>query len=250
MNVQSDRFIESVKLTGEIPEDSYLRDIPAVEWLMEQRELRLWADVVFLVGENGSGKSTVLEAIAAAAGFNPEGGTRNYSFSTSDTHSELFRHITLCRSYRRPANGYFLRAEGMYNAASYLDKLDELPGQSALHLYGGRSLHSRSHGESFLAVISAFRGGGLYLLDEPEAALSPVRQLTLLSLINELVADGSQFIIATHSPILMAYPNAQILLFSENGITPTAYKQTEHYQITKQFLDDPQRMLGLILGKN
>lgn len=248
--MQSDRFIESVKLTGQIPEDSYLRDIPAVEWLMEQRELRLGADVVFLVGENGSGKSTVLEAIAAAAGFNPEGGTRNYSFSTSDTHSELFRHITLCRSYRRPANGYFLRAEGMYNAASYLDKLDELPGQSALHLYGGKSLHSRSHGESFLAVISAFRGGGLYLLDEPEAALSPVRQLTLLSLINELVADGSQFIIATHSPILMAYPNAQILLFSENGITPTAYKQTEHYQITKQFLDDPQRMLGLILGKN
>lgn len=247
--MQSDRFIESVKLTGEIPRGSYLRGIPAVQWLIERKELELKADVVFLVGENGSGKSTLLEAMAAAAGFNPEGGTRNYSFSTADTHSELYRHITLCRSYRRPANGYFLRAEGMYNAASYLDELDELPGQSALHLYGGKSLHSRSHGESFLAVISAFRGGGLYLPDEPEAALSPVRQLTLLSLINELVSDGSQFIIATHSPILMAYPNAQILLFSEDGITPTSYRQTEHYQITKQFLDDPQRMLDIILGK-
>lgn len=116
-------------------------------------------------------------------------------------------------------------------------------------MQGGKSLHSRSHGESFLAVISAFRGGGLYLLDEPEAALSPVRQLTLLSLINGLVGDGSQFIIATHSPILMAYPNAQILLFNENGIAPTSYRQTEHYQITKQFLDDPQRMLDIILGK-
>lgn len=116
-------------------------------------------------------------------------------------------------------------------------------------MQGGKSLHSRSHGESFLAVISAFRGGGLYLLDEPEAALSPVRQLTLLSLINELVSDGSQFIIATHSPILMAYPNAQILLFSEDGITPASYRQTEHYRITKQFLDDPQRMLDIILGK-
>lgn len=238
-----EKFIEGFRLNDGIPRQSYLRDIPAVMWLLENRELEFSSNVSFFVGENGSGKSTLLEAFAIACGFNPEGGTRNFCFSTADTHSELCRYITPIRSYKRPKNGFFLRAEGMYNAASYLDGL----GGRALEAYGGVSLHNRSHGESFLAVINSFRGGGLYLLDEPEAALSPVRQLTLLSLINDLVENGSQFIIATHSPILMAYPQAQILLFSEDGISETSYKQTEHYQITKQFLDNPQRMLDMIL---
>lgn len=244
-----EKFIESFRLNDDIPKGSYLREIPAVEWLLENGELPLSSNVTFFVGENGSGKSTLLESFAVACGFNPEGGTRNFSFSTADTHSELFRYITPIRSYKRPKNGFFLRAEGMYNAATYLDEIDKDSPQSALAPYGGVSLHHRSHGESFLAVISSFSGNGLYLLDEPEAALSPVRQLSLLSLIYELAENGSQFIVATHSPILMAYPNAQLLLFSENGIAETSYKQTEHYQITKQFLDNPQRMLDMILKK-
>lgn len=246
MTMADEKYIESFRLNGAIPRGSYLRTIPAVKWLMDNSELQLPANVTFFVGENGSGKSTLLEAFAVACGFNPEGGTRNFCFSTVDTHSELYRYITPIRSYKRPKNGFFLRAEGMYNAASYLDEL----GGRALDAYGGVSLHHRSHGESFLAVISSFSGNGLYFLDEPEAALSPIRLLTLLSYIKQLEDNGSQFIIATHSPILMAYPNAQILLFSEDGISETSYKQTEHYQITKQFLDNPQRMLDMILKNN
>lgn len=246
------KYIESVKLSGDIPRGSYLNDIPAIEWLARQRELALGSAVTFFVGENGAGKSTLLEAVAVAAGFNAEGGSKNFSFSTRDTHSELYRFITLSRGFIRPKDGFFLRAESLYNSATYIDELDETPcGAPPIAPSYGGSLHKESHGESFLAIIqNRFFGNGLYILDEPEAALSPARQLTLMRLIGELVKDNSQFIIATHSPILMAFPDAEILLFSDDGISPIGYRQTEHYQITKQFLDDPQRMLDLIFGGN
>ena len=244
-------YIESLRLSKKLPRGSYLNDIPAVQWLREE-ELNFNSPVTFFVGENGTGKSTLLEAIAVACGFNPEGGTRNFSFSTNATHSELCDHITVSRSYLRPRDGFFLRAESLYNAATHIEELDELPAgsPSIIESYGGKSLHHQSHGESFLAIVQhRFGGNGLYILDEPEAALSPARLLTLLALIHDLVRNNSQFIIATHSPILMAYPDAEILKFSGDGIEPTDYKSTEHYQITKQFLDNPQRMLSILFDE-
>ncbi|MBE6902477.1 MAG: ABC transporter ATP-binding protein [Ruminococcaceae bacterium] len=244
------KYIEAIRLSKQLPEDSYLNSIPAVEWLADEYELAFNKPVTFFVGENGTGKSTLLEAIAVGCGFNPEGGTRNFSFSTNATHSELCDHLTVSRGIYRPKDGFFLRAESMYNAATYIDDQDKTPACAPpiIDSYGGVSLHNQSHGESFLAVVqNRFGGNGLYILDEPEAALSPARLLTLLSLIHGLVQDDSQFIIATHSPILMAYPDAEILRFGQEGITPTSYRSTEHYQITKQFLDDPQKMLDIIL---
>lgn len=237
-------FLCGIKLSKPLPKDSYLCDIPAIEWLCGSGELSFSSAVTFFVGENGSGKSTLLEAIAVSMGFNPEGGSKNYRFSTADTHSPLSELLTTVKSAFRPSDGYFLRAESLYNSATYLDSLP----QGGIR-YGERTLHEQSHGESFLTIIEQrFRGNGLYLLDEPEAALSPARLLRLLWDIHSLVSDGSQFIIATHSPILMAYPDAEILRFSDTGIERTEYRQTEHYQITKQFLDNPQRMLDIIFG--
>lgn len=205
--------------------------------------------VTFLVGENGSGKSTLLEAIAVSCGFNAEGGTRNFTFSTRATHSELGEYITVAKR-RYPRDGFFLRAESFYNVATNIDEMDEEPSFSPrlIDSYGGVSLHSQSHGESFLALVqNRFGGEGLYLLDEPEAALSPTRQLTLLGEMHQLVERNSQFIIATHSPILMAYPGARIYELSENGIASVEYRETEHYQLTLRFLENPERMLRYLL---
>lgn len=237
-------YLSAIKLTSTIPAESYLNDIPAIAWLSENGELPINADVTFFVGENGSGKSTLLEAAAVACGFNAEGGSRNAAFSTAETHSELWEHILAVKS-AYPRDGYFLRAESFYNVATYLENLP----QGGI-TYGDKMLHEMSHGESFLSlVVNRFRGRGLYILDEPEAALSPQRQLTLLSCMHDLVNDGSQFIIATHSPILMAYPGAEILRFDEEGITPVSYKETEHYRVTKGFLDSPERMMNILFGK-
>ena len=204
--------------------------------------LTLEKPVTFFVGENGTGKSTLIEAIAVAMGFNGEGGSRDFFFSTQDTHSELCDYLTIGKSVW-PKDGFFLRAESFYNTASYLEQ------NSTMARYGGVSFHEQSHGESFLALaMNRFEGSGLYILDEPESALSPQRLMSLLVVINELVKNNSQFIIATHSPILMAYPDADILEFSEQGIHKVGYRETEHYKITKQFIDMPERMVKYLLS--
>lgn len=222
--------------------DHYPFNIPAVRHLEKMGSLTLEKPVTFFVGENGTGKSTLIEAIAVAMGFNGEGGSRDFFFSTQDTHSELCDYLTIGKSVW-PKDGFFLRAESFYNTASYLEQ------NSTMARYGGVSFHEQSHGESFLALaMNRFEGNGLYILDEPESALSPQRLMSLLVVINELVKNNSQFIIATHSPILMAYPDADILEFSEQGIHKVGYRETEHYKITKQFIDMPERMVKYLLS--
>ncbi len=249
MERMKNRYIGDVIMAGEPEEGSYLNNIPAVRHLKEMKHLPLHAPVTFLVGENGTGKSTLLEAIAVAAGFNPEGGTKNFSFATRATHSKLHECIRLAR-YGFPRDGFFLRAESFYNMATNIDEMDEAGGLGApvIESFGGVSLHEQSHGESFLSVVMhRFGGNGLYILDEPEAALSPMRLMTLLSEIDRLVKRNSQFIISTHSPILMAYPGAEILELSEQGICSVDYRETEHYQVTRRFLENPEKMLHYLL---
>lgn len=231
-------YLQSIRLLREtVPGwNAYPFSLPVVRHLTE---IRFHPDVTFLVGENGSGKSTLIEAIAVLMRFNPEGGTRNSLFATASTHSELHRHLRPSRSHAAPKDGYFLRAESFYNLASYMDETGYLGG------YGGRSLHAQSHGESFMAVLSnKLRGQGLYIFDEPEAALSPARQIEALAHIRRLVGQQSQFIIATHSPILLAYPGARICAIRGGEITEVGYRETDHYRITRDFLNDPERMLN------
>ena len=209
--------------------------------------LRLHPNVTFLIGENGIGKSTILEGLAVALGFNAEGGSKNLVFATTESHTGLYQHISFERGYKTAKTGYFLRAETFYNVASQIDYLDQEAGGLGTPIaasYGGRSLHHQSHGESFLSLLlHRFGRQGLYILDEPEAALSPARQLTVLARIHELVQSGSQFVIATHSPILMAYPTARIYQLSETGYDEVAFKETEHYRLTKDFLDSPEQFM-------
>lgn len=239
-------YLSEIKLKQGLPGGTYLDDLAVVRYLRERGRLEFDRPVTFLVGENGAGKSTLLEAIALACGFNPEGGTRNYLFSSQDTHSDLGQYLTPVRTgYFK--DGFFLRAESFYNAASYLDELQEEDSRTLL-CYGGASLHERSHGESFLALVqNRFNGDGLYILDEPEAALSPSRLLTLMGEMARLVEERSQFIISTHSPILMAFPNARVYLLEEDGIRSVDYRETEHFCLTKRFLNDPESMLRYLL---
>jgi predicted ATPase len=218
--------------------DAYPFSIPSIRAL---DELELDPKVTFLIGENGSGKSTLIEAIAIVAGFNAEGGTKNFRFRTRSSESPLHRFMRPVRGTRRPRDGFFLRAESYFNVATEIERLDEGRGD-LLAAYGG-SPHEQSHGESFLSLVNhRFGGQGLYILDEPEAALSPQRQLALLAIIHDLVENhGSQFIIASHSPILMAYPDAAIYQLTGDGITRVAYEETEHYTITRDFLNMPER---------
>jgi predicted ATPase len=223
--------------------DRFPFTIPAIKNLST---LTFSPSVTFIVGENGSGKSTLIEAIAIAMGFNAEGGTRNFSFGMRASHSDLHSYFRLSKSIVRPKDGYFLRAESFFNVATNIEQLDEdsFGGPPIISSYGGVSLHEQSHGESFLSlVMHRFSGQGFYILDEPEAALSPSRQLALLSRMHQLLSDDSQFIIATHSPILMAYPGALIYHISESGIEEVEYQETEHYQITRTFLANPERLL-------
>lgn len=182
--------------------------------------------------------------------FHAEGGSKNFNFGTNSTHSDLYRYLRVAKGFRKPRTGYFLRAESFYNVASEIDKLDAEPVSAPRIIdgYGGVSLHHQSHGESFMTLMTLrFKGQGLYILDEPEAALSPQRQLAVLSRMHDLVQQGSQFIIATHSAILMAYPESSIYQFSQDGIAPVAYEDTEHFQVSRDFLANPQRMLRQLL---
>ncbi len=234
-------YLRSIRLNETPPDESYLNGLSLVKFLESGGKLNFDSPVTFIVGENGTGKSTLLEAVAVALGFNAEGGSRDFSFSTKDSHSELYKYITAARS-RMPKDGFFLRAESFYNTATYLEE------NSTMQRYGGVSFHAQSHGEAFLTLVTnRFSGGGIYILDEPEAALSPQRLMSLIVAIDELVKKDSQFIIATHSAILMAYPNARILQLSEHGVEAVNYKDTEHYRITKQFIDAPERMMKYLL---
>jgi len=206
--------------------------------------------VTFFIGENGSGKSTLLEAIAVALGFNPEGGTKNFKFGTRESHSNLWKFLRLSRGVKRPKDGYFLRAESFFNVATEIEKLDAEPsfGRPIINSYGGVSLHEQSHGESFWSlVMKRFGGQGIYILDEPEAALSPNMQMALITRIHDLVLKESQFIIATHSPIIMSYPNAVLYQLGDDDINVVKYEETEHFLVTKDFLNNHERMLSILM---
>lgn len=242
-----DRFIREAAIDWtKIGRDSYLRDIPALDFT---GTLTFEKPVTFFVGENGSGKSTLLEGIAVACGFNPEGGTKNYSFSTYDSHSELHEAIRLTRGFKKPRGSYFLRAESFYNVASKAEDYRDGESMEIYYArYGGKSLHQRSHGESFLALVQGnFVEEGLYILDEPETALSPQRQLTLLLEIDRLAKSGAQFIIASHSPILLGLPDAQILSFDDGQIHPCDYLDTESYRVTEMFINNREYFLKRLL---
>jgi predicted ATPase len=208
--------------------------------------------VTFFVGENGSGKSTLLEAIAVGMGLNPEGGSRNFRFATRASHSSLGNFLRLARSVRRIRDSYFLRAESYFNVATEIETLDREEGFSPpiINSYGGKSLHEQSHGESFFSLfMNRLGGNGLYFFDEPEAALSPTRQLSFLSRLHDLVREGSQFLIATHSPILLAYPDAAIHALDDGPPRRIEYRDTEHYGVTRTFLNDTERMLDILLDR-
>lgn len=240
----SDQYISRIALKRDKVDsfEQYPFALPAVRGL---EQLELHPKITFFVGENGSGKSTLLEAIAVSMGFNAEGGSKNFRFGTRLSHSVLHEYLRIARGVRRPRDGFFLRAESFFNVATEIERLD------VLDYYGHHSLHEQSHGESFMALLlHRFGGKGLYILDEPEAALSPQRQLAALARIHQLARDDSQFIIATHSPILMAYPDAWIYRLTEHGIARVAYEDTEHYQVTRSFMLNPERMLRELMEQS
>jgi predicted ATPase len=242
-------YLRAIRLErAKVPSfEAYPFNLPAIFHL---REVALHPAVTFFVGENGSGKSSLLEAVATAWGFNPEGGSRNFNFETRRSHSCLSEYLTLVRGTIRPKDGYFLRAESFFNVASEIERLDAGPGGvKVASSYGDKPLHEQSHGESFLALaMHRFRSEGFYILDEPEAALSPTRQMSLLIRIKELAAMGAQFLIATHSPLLLAYPEALIWGLSKEGIQRMEYRDTDQFVVMKRFLDDPEGMMARLFA--
>lgn len=238
-----DLVVKSLSINfDKISEDSYVRQIDSIRNL---EKLDFEKNVTFFVGENGSGKSTLLEAIAIAYGFNPEGGTLNYRFSTYDSHSELSDAIRLSKGALKNKWGYFLRAESFYNVATKEDEYSKMPGGVPQHY------HEKSHGESFLALAgNSFRQRGLYILDEPEAALSPQRQLSLMVLIDRAVKAGAQFIIATHSPILQGFPDADIICFDDRALHRISYEESDSYTITEMFINNRERVLREVLRED
>ena len=229
-----DLFIRGLRIDwGAVPPRSYLHEIDSIKSFSE---LTLNSNVTFFVGENGSGKSTLLEAIAVAYGFNAEGGTINYKFSTYDDVSPLSEALTLVKGFKRSRLGFFFRAETFFNVAT-----------AGAVSYMGNDYHTSSHGEGFLAFMQGFDKAGLYIIDEPEAALSPQRQLTLLKHIYTSAKNGSQFIIATHSPILLGLPDSEILSFDGGRIAPCRYEDTQSYQVTRLFIERKDMILKELL---
>ena len=237
----NDQFIQGVIFDWDkIDKDSYLKGIRAFKGV---EKLDFNKPITFFVGENGSGKSTLLEALAVAHGFNPEGGTKNYVFSTHDTHSELCDAIRIVKGYRKEKWGYFLRAESFYNVATQEEEYADITHPSAKY-------HEKSHGESFLALAqNNMNPNGLYLFDEPEAALSPQRQLTLLMQIYRCAKEGAQFIIVTHSPILLGIPDAQILSFDDGIVHKCEYEDTQSYKVTEMFINNRKILLERLLSE-
>lgn len=232
-------YIRQISVPGDIPADNYVAHIPVVRHLM-CNTLELHKPVTIFVGENGIGKSTLIEALAVSMRFNAEGGSRNFNFMTHESHSSLHEYLRVAKGRLLKDDGYFLRAESFYNVAT---ELDTNPYAEKMHRYGMKSLHEQSHGESFMALLeNRFTGNGLYILDEPEAALSPMRLMRMMYIMHELIQRESQFIISTHSPLLMMFPGADILQCTQDGIQRVHYQDTEHYQITRMFMDDPDRM--------
>ncbi len=236
-----DLFVKGLKIAwDEIDRNSYLRNIRTIAGI---NALTFRSPITFFVGENGSGKSTLLEAMAVAYGFNPEGGTVNYSFSTYDSHSELYDAITLSKSFMKVHCGYYLRAESFYNVATKEEEYTE-----GAEDWKKLKLHKQSHGESFLTIVDEyFKSNGLFFLDEPEAALSPQRQMTLLLKIAESVKNKSQFFIVTHSPVLLTLPGAEILSFDNGNLHKIEYEETESYRITEMFVNHRQQILKRLL---
>lgn len=246
-----DLYIRSMCLPEPLPRESYLAKLPVVRHLAD-RGIEFHKQVTFFVGENGSGKSTLIEALAISQGFNPEGGTKNFRFSTENSHSELCDWLRVARGVIRPRDGFFLRAESFYNVASDIDRMDREAGggNRVIDSYGGVSLHRQSHGESFLSLVeNRFGGQGLYILDEPEAALSPGGTIRLMQNMDELVRNDSQFIIATHSPMLLAFPDAEVYQIREDGIDSVRFQDTDHYRTTVRFLQNPESAIEDILGR-
>lgn len=251
INLNEDNYLRGIRLKKELisSSQSYPFNLPGIRNL---DELVFHPNITFFIGENGMGKSTLLEAIAVAAGFNPEGGSFNFNFSTHDSHSSLEKYITLIKGVKKPKDGFFLRAETFYNVATNIEQLDNEPslGARIIDSFGGKSLHEQSHGESFWSTFTnRFKGNGIYILDEPEAALSPLRQLSMLAQIHDLIRQDSQFIISTHSPVIMAYPNAKIIELTEQGMKETSLEETNHYSVMKQFFDDRNRLLHHLLNE-
>lgn len=240
-DIEPASFIRRISLGAAMPTDRYPFDLPVVRGLAESGGLSLPPGATFFVGENGSGKSTLIEAIALAAGLNAEGGSQNYRFTTRATESDLADHLYLTWGSSKPRSRYFLRAETYYNVATATEDL----GPEQLAVFGGVSPHERSHGESFVDLIHArFFPGGLYVMDEPEAALSPQGCLNVIAMIADLVTRGSQFIIATHSPILLALPGATIFAIDDDGqIERVAYDDAPPVRMTRDFLAAPDRYL-------
>jgi predicted ATPase len=233
-------FIRGLKHAKIADDAMYPYDIPAVR---DVESITFNSPVTFFVGENGSGKSTILEAIAVTAGFNAEGGTKNYNFSTENSTSELANTLTLIRGARREKSGFFLRAESFYTTANYTEKGTFPAGDTPAPLFfDDKPMHQQSHGEAFMAIVNGFQPG-LFLFDEPESALSPQRLLQLMVQIHELAKRGSQFIIATHSPILLAYPGAQIYEFTQLGVQVTRFEELDHVNVTRNFLNNPGSFL-------
>lgn len=247
-----DLYIRRMSLPEPLPKESYLNALPAVRYLADHG-VDFHKQVTFFVGENGSGKSTLIEALAISQGFNPEGGTKNFRFSTENSHSELCDYLRVARGFLYPRDGFFLRAESFYNVASNIDQMDREPGSGnpVIMSYGGVSLHRQSHGESFLALVeNRFSGHSLYILDEPEAALSPRGIIRLMQNMDRLAGEDSQFIIATHSPMLITFPDAEIYQIREDGIVSVPFKETSHYRTTVRFLQNPESAIEDILGRS